>query len=123
MIDAAPERSFLGGYDGYGAIEVAAKSGWRAVSAWGRDGWDLGSWPLVIVFMRERDGRFEVSEYVEGDLTTFRFDTEVERTLKTNDIAFWWWQTNREPWVEGLDEPKPEHRGPFTWERLARERA
>ena len=41
----------LGG-DGYDDMELAEKIGWHPISAWGKDGWNLGSWPLVIVFFR-----------------------------------------------------------------------
>lgn len=40
--------------DGYEWMEQAAAEGWRAVSAWGRDGWDFGDWPYVVYLFRER---------------------------------------------------------------------
>jgi hypothetical protein len=33
----------LRGDDGYDRIDVARRSRWSAIPAWGRDGWDLGS--------------------------------------------------------------------------------
>ena len=40
--------------DGYDWIAQAESEGWRAVSGWGRDGWDLGDWPYVVYCFRER---------------------------------------------------------------------
>ena len=36
--------------DGYDRMELFGKLGWRAVSSWGKDGWDLGDWPYVMFF-------------------------------------------------------------------------
>lgn len=118
------------GYDGYGAIELAKRDGWHAVPSWGRDGWDLGGWPYVIVFTRTKGGPdlagppkpFEVAYYVEGDVNVFSFETVEERNEKIDGIAFFHWRNRNESWVEGLIGPKPEHRGPFSWERLEREK-
>jgi hypothetical protein len=48
------------GKDGYDRIERAVAHGWRAVPGWGRDGWDLGSWPLVVIFHGESPAGFEI---------------------------------------------------------------
>lgn len=39
--------------DGYAFMAAGATDGWRAVSAWGKDGWDLGDWPYVVVLFRD----------------------------------------------------------------------
>jgi hypothetical protein len=41
------------GDDGYDRIERAGRYGWEAVPSWGLDGWDLGSWPIVVIFHRD----------------------------------------------------------------------
>lgn len=48
-------RLFEGSYvdDGYEFMAAGEAAGWRPVSAWGADGWDLGDWPYVVVMFRE----------------------------------------------------------------------
>jgi hypothetical protein len=41
------------GDDGWDRIERARPFGWQAIPVWGLEGWDLGSWPLTVVFHRE----------------------------------------------------------------------
>lgn len=111
-------------YDGYDRQTVVAKRGWHAISAWGRDGWDLGSWPLVTVYCREDEegpNPFLVAENVEGDTTVYAFATESERNAGVDRIAFFHWHYAKESWVAGIESAAdmPEHlRGPFRWSRL-----
>jgi hypothetical protein len=37
------------GGDGYDWMDRVHRSRWAPIPSWGRDGWDLGDWPLVIV--------------------------------------------------------------------------
>lgn len=109
-------------YDGYDRQAVVGKRGWHAVSAWGRDGWDLGSWPLVTVYFRDGEGPrpFLAAENVEGDTTVYAFATEEDRNAGVDRIAFSHWQYARESWVEGIESATdmPEQlRGPFSWSR------
>jgi hypothetical protein len=104
------------GVDGYSAITLAEKRGWRVVASWGRDGYDLGSWPLVIVFHRNHDERFEVIEYVEGDVTMYSCPTEEVSNTITDEIAFFHWKHLGESWVanyESVDQLPEELRGPY----------
>ncbi len=80
------------GIDGYSAMELAQKLGWRAIGDWGQAGYNLGSWPLVMVFFREREGTFEVAEYVEGDVAIWSCPTEAIREAVTNELAFFHWK-------------------------------
>lgn len=127
------------GGDGYQIIALARKMGWRALPSWGRDGWDLGNWPLVIMFWHEddqgsdptpalprseRERVFEVIEYVEGDVTLWRCPSSEVREQVTDELAFWHWKYRGEDWVEGIEhvEDMPAHlRGPFRWEDADRE--
>lgn len=112
------------GDDGYDRIEVAHLRGWSAVPAWGLDGWDLGGWPYVVVFHRQRDGRFELAENVEGDVAVWAFPSRELRDAATDRLAFDHWQHESEEWVEGVAnvEEAPAHlRGPFTRARSAAE--
>jgi hypothetical protein len=54
--------------DGYSDMEAEEGRGWRALPSWGRDGWDLGKWPYVVLYKRERDDkpRFELMAICEG---------------------------------------------------------
>ena len=124
MTIIAQNEMLFGFGDGYGAIEAARAKGWRPIPSWGRDGWDLGAWPLVIVLFRERfSGRvFEVAEYVEGDVTVRQFATPEARIRYVDGVAMWWWKHRDEEWVADYElgeGPRPEHCGPYTRERTA----
>src|SRR5207248_5523179 len=76
------------GLDGYSIASVAEHFGWRAIGSWGCDGWDLGSWPLIVVFHREKNSHFDLALYVEGDVTTYSFPAQELLVRATEDIAF-----------------------------------
>lgn len=117
--------------DGYDTMTGARRHGWRAVPSWGRDGWDLGSWPYAVVYHRAAvktpGNRWGLAEVVEGDVTAWEFDTEAERDAATDALALWHWQHNAEPWVQRREgrEPytadtMPEHlRGAYSRERAS----
>jgi hypothetical protein len=96
----------LGG-DGYDDMELAEKHGWHSIPVWGKDGWNLGSWPLVIVFHRnlKKDGEtlYQVIEYVEGDVTMWSCPTKELRQQVIDELAFFHWKHTMEEWVEGYD--------------------
>lgn len=105
------------GDDGYDRMGFARRLGWKDVPNWGRDGWDLGSWPLVVVYHR---GELEIAVDVEGDIAIEKFATREERDRKTDEIAFFYWKNDEEEWVDGIDSHEqmpPELRGPFSWRR------
>lgn len=85
-----------GGDDGYDWIDYVERRKWRVVSAWGADGWDLGSWPLVSFAWRSRaDGLWDVVEHVEGDLTYLEGATLAERNAWLDMKAVWFWQSGQ----------------------------
>ena len=49
----------------------------------GLDGWDLGDWPYVVVYVAERNDEFGVRTYCEGDLNDKWFATVEEQTEHT----------------------------------------
>lgn len=111
-------RMLIHGYSGYDAIEESESRGWIALADWGKaHGYDLGSWPYVIVFWRTlKDGRFQVVEYVEGDATQYDCPSAEIRQQITDEIAFFHWKFNCEEWVAGydtIDQLPDELRGPF----------
>lgn len=106
------------GDEGYDRMEYARQLGWKAILNWGRDGWDLGSWPLVVVYHR---GELEIAVDVEGDIDIDEFATREERDRKTDEVAFFYWKNHEEEWVDGIDshEQMPANlRGRFSWRRL-----
>lgn len=47
-LPALPNGHDHGG-DGYDWMDLAQRTPWVVIPSWGRDGWDLGSWPYVQV--------------------------------------------------------------------------
>ena len=105
-------RTGFYGWGGYEWIEASERRGWRALSSWGADGWDLGDWPYVIISVRDfsADHRYELCEYCEGDLTIHTFSTLLARQQAIDTIAHGWWRRREELWyVEG----DPRFNGPY----------
>ena len=45
-----------GAGDGYDWMETLENTAWSILPNWGKDGWDAGAWPLIIVAVtRSRD--------------------------------------------------------------------
>lgn len=109
------------GDDGYDIMEPALARRWRAIPSWGRDGWDLGSWPLVVVYHRDTDEQWQLAYYVEGDLTVYSYPSRELRDAATDCLAFWHWKNHEDEWVDTVDtvdEAPDRLRGPFSWKRL-----
>lgn len=108
--------------DGYDRMQYVRKAaGWVITPSWGRDGWDLGNWPLVSVMLRERFGKYWVRYDVEGDVKISEFDTEAEQIAYVDELAFFHWKWAEEPWVKDIAVAgdMPDYlRGPCTAERL-----
>lgn len=68
--------------------------GWYSVPAWGKDGWDLGAWPLVIVVHWDSpdDDLFAEAVYVESDIAIRTFATREERDKATDETAVYYWK-------------------------------
>lgn len=114
-------RDYSRSDDGYDDMDVAAGQGWSAISGWGRDGYDLGEWPYVVISVRDRavtpadvarrGARFEMRQTVEGDTTVYAFRVPEDRAAAI-DYLFVWYGIGRdyEEWAvlgvtsrEGLD--------------------
>ncbi|GGM45294.1 hypothetical protein GCM10012275_15430 [Longimycelium tulufanense] len=81
------------GYDWMDAVEESG-SGWFVVPLWGSKGWNLGSWPHVIVLHYNGDEVYGVATYVEGDLTIRAYATPTQREVATDMIAHFYWLHN-----------------------------
>lgn len=125
---AGGSRDYSVSDDGYGDMAHAQAQGWATCSAWGRDGWDLGEWPIVSVHMRTRDGRSEVMTIVEGDRDVYAFDSKADQHAAV-DYLFLWYAASRDWSPMRGDEGRamldaggasvdPKFRGPFSWARL-----
>jgi hypothetical protein len=108
--------------DGYDRIKAARPHGWRAISSWGLEGWDLGAWPLVVILHRRSARGFELAYDVEGDITVYRYPTRELRDAATDCLALWHWKHDGKDWVNGVEsiDVAPDRlRGPFSQKRLA----
>jgi hypothetical protein len=113
-----PTRTRWPGDEGYDRMEFARGLGWKSVSSWGLNGWDLGSWPYVVVYHRSET---ELAVDVEGDIDIEEFATREERDRRTDEIAFFYWKTHEKELVEGTpshEQMPPNLRGAFSWSRL-----
>jgi hypothetical protein len=113
-----PDLIFDEGYAWLGAL----RHGWYDVSSWGRDGWDLGSWPLVIVAHYDGEDRYGLAVYVEGDVEVTACPNREERDGATDQVAAFYWRRRSDrpddlP-AEG-EELLPHHRGPYSPDRHA----
>lgn len=83
-------RDYSQSCDGYEDMEVAERQKWSVVANWGRDGWDLGGWPYVAIYTRERAGKYELQQIVEGDHSRYEFDNEDDRTAAMDYLFLWY---------------------------------
>lgn len=116
-------RSFDTGYDWMNALP----EGWHAEPSWGRDGWDLGAWPLIVVALYADDerGRYAVATFVEGSVTMQRYPSRERLNAAVDEIAEFHWRLGQASGPQDLPEGQgllEKHTGPFSWQRLNRER-
>lgn len=95
-------RNYSESDDGYSDMEAEEKRGWQALANWGRDGWNLGEWPYVMIYVRQ-DAKFKLMQIVEGDRTEYEFASEEERSAAI-DYLFLWYSADKR-W------------SPVTWEQ------
>ncbi|MEU0237639.1 hypothetical protein ABZ234_08105 [Nocardiopsis sp. NPDC006198] len=121
QLPALPDAITYGLY-GYGWIGHLDE-GWEAKAAWGRDGWDLGAWPYVIVAVFD-DATAEVhayATYVEGGINIKAYTTAEERDASIDEVAAFYWRNYNSGPEDLAPEGQPlapHHRGPFSWSRL-----
>jgi hypothetical protein len=111
-------RNYAESDDGYSDMAAEEKRGWRALASWGRDGWNLGDWPYVVVYVRESPAHtpdcsqsagdcrclpsYELMQICEGDRTVYSFTTVRDRNAAI-DYMFLWYAADK-------------HWAPLTWE-------
>ena len=104
------------GYDQMGVLED--RGGWNVVSSWGCDGWDLGSWPYVMIYTKrvivpghpstgvlDDTVAYGLATNCEGDFDTYTFATIEDRNAAM-DYLFGWYTLAEGSlgWFEGLPE-------------------
>ena len=127
-------RDYAESGDGYEDMEAEEGRGWHALSGWGRDGWDIGTWPYVVIYTRTISAtRYEVMQIVEGDRDVYAFDSEADQHAAI-DYLFLWYAADKH-WAPITCDQRPmldtgyplaigdKWRGPFSWARLEAEKA
>ena len=125
-------RDYAVSDDGFDDMAVARSRGWTTHSSWGRDGWDLGTWPYVSIHLRVHDGRYEVLTIVEGDHDVYSFDSEADQHAAMDYLFLWYaadqaWcpvrgSEGRQALDAGTAVVDVRFRGPFSPARLDKER-
>lgn len=95
--EAPHGRNDARGYslDGYDWIDAAETTGWYALSNWGKDGWDAGQWPYVIVALAKGQDEvgpfFGMTTYCEGDLETTFYRSQEQQWEAITEWCRWNW--------------------------------
>jgi hypothetical protein len=115
-IPRPPQGYDLG--DGYDWMAEALPPGWHAEPIWGRDGWDLGTWPLVIValYIDDDQKNYAVATYVEGDVDVKRYKSRGALCVAVNRTAEFYWRHGTAQGPRDLPESEgllAHHTGPF----------
>ena len=89
-------RDYSESDDGYSDMEAEEGRGWTCLSGWGRDGYDLGDWPYVMIYLRRYpdNGAMGVMSICEGDRDVYYF-TSASDALAAVDYLFIWYGINR----------------------------
>jgi hypothetical protein len=112
--------------NGYEWMHEGLPEGWHPEPIWGRAGWDLGAWPLVIVALYIDDEResYAVATYVEGDVDVRRYKSRGALYVAVNEIAEFHWRLGQAHGPRDLPEGGgllPHHTGPYPGWSEARE--
>lgn len=104
--------------DGWEWMEEGLRDGWHAEPIWGRYGWDLGTWPLVVValYTDEEHERYAVAHYVEGDVNIKRYRSRGALYVAVNGIAEYYWRSGESRGPRDLPKESgllAHHTGPY----------
>lgn len=82
--------------DGYDWMEAASETGWHTLSGWGKDGWDAGQWPYVMVSLAktsdEHGPLYGMTTYCEGDMDTTFYRSQMEQWKAITEWCRWNWE-------------------------------
>lgn len=92
-------RDYSESCDGYEDMEAEEGRGWRALGIWGRDGWDLGQWPYVVIYVKTTGTNFDLMQIVEGDRSVYRFDKAEDREAAIDYLFLWYAAGNGQHWA------------------------
>ncbi|MGD9430978.1 hypothetical protein ACKVM7_001161 [Arthrobacter russicus] len=105
--------------DGYDWMDEIEHYGFGVLGVWGRDGWNLGTWPYVLCAIAKRSDEvgplFGMATYCEGDVVTSWYRTREAHWAAITEWAFQEWKLSGNgpadlpATVEGL---RDEHRCP-----------
>ena len=82
-------RNFMVSSDGYDDMELNERLGWHTQASWGRDGWDLGAWPYIVISTRHENGTFDVLSVCEGDHDVYSFSSESDQHAALDYLFLW----------------------------------
>ncbi|MGP5581694.1 hypothetical protein ACTXOF_14370 [Glutamicibacter arilaitensis] len=103
--------------EGYDWMASLTGTSWNELSAWGRDGWDLGSWPYIIFAVAQAEDEqgklFGYCTYVEGDVTARWYRTRDARSLAISKEAYWYWASGQADGPEALEGLDPQEFRPI----------
>jgi hypothetical protein len=92
--------------------------GWRPLSCWGADGWDLGDRPVVSYLCAVEDGTWHLIERCDGALTWWTFPTRDAFTTRIDELAEAGWRQNGNG--PAPDVPAEQRSGPYRLTDLLR---
>lgn len=94
--------------DGYDWMDAASETGWHTLSNWGKDGWDAGQWPYVMVSLAktadEHGNLYGMTTYCEGDMVTTFYRSQSEQWKAITAWCHWHWKHSGEQWAAALPE-------------------
>ncbi|MBX3094410.1 MAG: hypothetical protein KF680_07740 [Cryobacterium sp.] len=79
--------------DGFEFMDANRALGWRQVPSWGRDGYDMGRWPGIVVMTNDDYARPRALVYFEGDVQATEFNTVTERDNYLDHVAETFWRS------------------------------
>lgn len=120
-IDGATVLSDYHESGGYEWMDLIGEHGWAVIPVWGADGWDLGTWPYVMVAATrtadEIGNLFGVATYCEGDVTCAYYRTKARQWDAITEQAFFQWKNGQAHGPDDLPEAAAElpsrYRMPF----------